>query len=130
MVYLKSLVMNFLLIFFANHVIPGTMIVYPTKLPHIGGDVMFAASLAVLNMLVYPVLRLLQKEVGEVKVAIACLILNFVAYAVIKLIPSSGIKIMTIQGYVILAFVVTVIGFLSNYFEMKQSQPKNPSPFP
>src|SRR3990167_998702 len=77
MVYLKSLVMNFLLIFFANHVIPGTMIVYPTKLPHIGGDVMFAASLAVLNMLVYPVLRLLQKEVGEVKVAIACLILNF-----------------------------------------------------
>ena len=45
MTYLKSLFFNFLVVFFANHVLPGIEVVKPTKLPHIGGDLTFAIAL-------------------------------------------------------------------------------------
>ena len=126
MVYLKTLVINFLVVFFANHILPGIMVVNQTKLPHIGGDLIFAAILGLLNSLIYPVLKLIQKEVGAIKIALVSLILNFAAYAIVKLIPPLGIKITTVEGYVFAAVVVTIGGFLTNFFEMKHSQHKKP----
>lgn len=126
MVYLKSLLINFLVVFFANYMLPGVMVVNQTKLPHIGGDLMFALALGILNSVIYPVLKIVLRQVGAIKIAIVALILNFVAYAVIKIIPPAGIKILTVEGYVIVALIVTVGSFATNFYEMKNSKPKSP----
>lgn len=126
MVYLKSLVINFLIIFFANHILPGINVVNQTKLPHIGGDLIFAVALGFLNMLIFPVLRLVLREVNWIKIAIVAIILNFVVYAVVKIVPPIGIKITSVQGYVIVSLVVTVGSFITNFYEMKRKHPKKP----
>ena len=102
------------------------MLVNLTKLPHIGGDIIFAVVLGFLNSLIYPVLKLVQREVGFVKIALVALVLNFVAYAIVKLITPLGIKITSIEGYVFAALVVTIGSFLTNFYEMKRSKPSKP----
>ena len=126
MVYLKALVINFLIVFFANHILPGIDVVNQTKLPHIGGDLIFAVALGFLNMLIFPVLKVILKEANWIKIAILSIIINFVAYAIIKIVPPVGIKITTVQGYVIASLVVTVGSFITNFYLMKQSKPKSP----
>ncbi len=126
MYYLKSLVINFLVVFFADHILPGINVVNQTKLPHIGGDLMLAAALGLLNSLIYPVLRLIQREVSALKIALVSLILNFGAYAVVKFIPI-GIQITSVEGYILASAVVALGGFLTNFFEMRRrKKPETP----
>lgn len=126
MVYLKSLVINFLIVFFANYILPGINVVNKTKLPHIGGDLIFAVALGLLNMMIFPILKLVLKEVNWIKIAIVAVILNFVVYAIVKIVPPIGIKITSVEGYVIVALVVTVGSFFTNFYEMQRSNPKSP----
>ena len=126
MIYLKSLVINFLIIFFANHILPGINVINQTKLPHIGGDLIFAVALGFLNMLIFPVLRLILREVNWIKSAFLAIILNFVVYAIVKIVPPIGIKITSVQGYVVASLVVAVGSFITNFYEMKRSKPKKP----
>lgn len=126
MVYLKSLVINFLIVFFANHILPGINVVNQTKLPHIGGDLIFAVALGLLNMLIFPILKLVLKEVNWIKIAIVAVLLNFVVYAVVKIVPPLGIKITSVEGYVIASLVVAVGSFFTNFYEMQRSKPKSP----
>lgn len=125
--YLKALAFNFLIVFFANHVLPGVLVMDQTKLPHIGGDLIMAIALGVLNTLIYPVLRLIKHE-SALKIAIVALILNFVAYAILKIVPI-GISVINIQGYLIASAVVAIGSFLINFFEMKH-QHKTMENFP
>jgi hypothetical protein len=119
MKYLKSLFFNFLIVFFANHLLPGINVIVQTKLPHLGGDLLFAIGLGVLNSLIYPGLKVLHKKSSMfVQIALISIILNFGAYALLKLLPF-GIHISSVEGYLLPAIVVAVVSFLTNYFEMK-----------
>jgi len=118
MYYLKCLFFNFLTIFFANHILPGIVVADQTKLPHIGGDLIFSIVLALLNSLIYPLLKLLDSHLSPVRIALAAIFLNFGAYALVKVVPV-GIQIVTLEGYAIPAAVVAVASFLTNYFEMR-----------
>jgi len=106
--------------------LPGINVVNKTKLPHIGGDLIFAVALGVLNMMIFPILKLVLKEVNWIKIAIVAIILNFVVYAIVKIVPPIGIKITSVEGYVIVALVVTVGSFFTNFYEMQRSKPKSP----
>ena len=77
--YLKSLVINFLVIFFSDHILPGIQVIDQTKLPHIGGDMILAVGLGFLNSLIYPVMKGLHKDPSSIKIAFSALILNFAA---------------------------------------------------
>ncbi len=116
--YFKSLSFNFLIVFFADHILPGINVTNQTRLPHIGGDLIFAVVLGLLNSLIFPVLRLIRQEATALRLALIAIILNFAAYAIIKLIPI-GIVVESVEGYVIVAAVVTLGSFFTNYFEMK-----------
>ncbi len=119
MSYLKSLFFNFLIVFFANHLLPGIDVVTQTKLPHLGGDLIFAVGLGVLNSLIYPVLKALHKKSAMlVQIAIISILLNFGAYALLKLLPF-GIHIASMEGYLFPAIAVTIVSFLTNLFEMR-----------
>ena len=119
--YLKSLFFNFLTVFFANHILPGIEIVSPTKLPHLGGDLPFAVALGLLNSLIVPILRLVDRRVSFLRIAMIALILNFTAYALLKILPI-GIYVSSMEGYLIAALCVSIGSFLTNYFEMNRVQ--------
>ena len=124
--YLKSLFFNFLIVFFANHLLPGIDVVVQKKLPSVGGDLLFAIGLGVLNSLIYPVLKVLNKRsLSFLQILLASLILNFSAYALLKLLPFR-IHISTWEGYLIPAIAVTVVSFLTNFLEMRACQHCHP----
>lgn len=118
--YLKAFVVNFLVIFLANHVLPGIFVLDQTKLPHVGGDVMMAAVLGLLNTLIYPILKL-SNHASLIKVALIALLLNFAAYAAMKLIPV-GISVVSVEGYFLAAVIVTIGSFITNFLEYKRQK--------
>jgi len=125
--YLKSLFFNFLIVFFANHLLPGIDVVVQKKLPHLGGDLIFAIGLGVLNSLIYPVLRFLNKRsMISLQILLASFILNFSAYALLKVLPL-GIHISSWDGYLVPAIAVSIVSFLTNFFEMKAYERNHPS---
>ena len=127
--YLKNLFFCFLIVFFANHVLPGISVSDQTKLPHLGGDLLFAVILGFLNSLVYPVLKLIHQHPSIIRMGIVSLVLNLIAYAILKLLPI-GIHIMSVEGYILVSFAVTVASTLSNFFEMKCAHHKHPGSSP
>jgi hypothetical protein len=118
MKHLKTFFVNFLIVFFANHTLPGIEVVNQTKLPHIGGDLSFALGLGLLNCLVYPLLLLTGRPRCIPHIALAVLALNFVSYALLKILPL-GIHIQSIEGYFLTAFLVSVGCFITNFLQMK-----------
>ena len=124
MYYLKSLFFNFLTVFFANHILPGIDVINQTKLPHVGGDLIFALSLGLLNSLIYPVLCLFHKE-SMAKIAALAVLVNFVSYAALKLMPI-GIHISSLSGYAMAASITALGSFLTNLLEMRHKTPRAP----
>lgn len=127
--YLKNLAINFLVVFFSDHILPGIEVTNQAKLPHLGGDLIFAFVLGLLNSLIYTALRMIHGAASGLKIAIVCLILNFAAYALVKLIPI-GIQVQTVEGYVMAAAIVSIGSFLTNFFEMKNRNSQNPTDIP
>jgi hypothetical protein len=121
MVYLKALLTNILAVFFAHYLLPFIHTMDQTKLPHVGGDLFFAAGLGLLNSLVYLVLKALGRGVSAVKIAVVVLVLNFASYGIVRFLPLR-IQIESIEGYLVPAFVVSVAAFLTNFFEMRRAQ--------
>lgn len=127
MKYLKSWLVNFLTIFFANYVLPGIIIAAQTKLPHIGGDILFALVLAGLNTLVYPALKIFSRNAPLSQIAIIIIALNFLAYALLKFLPL-GIQLTSIEGYLLGSLAASLAGFFTNYYERKLSLPPPTDP--
>lgn len=121
--YIKSLFFNFLVVFFADHVLPGIEVMDQTKLPHFGGDLLFAIALGFLNSLIFPFLKIIHRHLTAVKVAMIALVLNFAAYALLKVLPV-GIQVMTVAGYIWAAIVVSLGSFLTNYLELRHNRQK------
>lgn len=120
MYYLKTLFFNFFAVFFANHILPGIVVADQTKLPHIGGDLIFAIGLGFVNSLIYPVLKLLNQS-SLLKIGGLALVVNFIAYAALKLLPI-GIHITTLKGYLAAAILVSIGSFVINFLEMKHKK--------
>jgi uncharacterized membrane protein YvlD (DUF360 family) len=83
--YAKSLFFNFLIVFFANHILPGISVNGITKIPHIKSDLLFPLCLGLMNSLIYPILRIFGPSVSWFRMGALALILNFVAYAILKI---------------------------------------------
>lgn len=118
MSYVKSLFANFLIVFFANHILPGIQVVNTTKLPHLGADIPFALVIGVLNSLIYPVLKMIDHKIDALRIAGIAFLLNFAVYAIVKVLPI-GIHILSIAGYLIPALVVAVGAFTTNYLALR-----------
>ncbi|OHE77208.1 MAG: hypothetical protein A3F67_08340 [Verrucomicrobia bacterium RIFCSPHIGHO2_12_FULL_41_10] len=111
---------QFLIVFFANHVLPGIYVIDQTKLPHVGGDLLFAFILGVINSIICPFLQMVKKTTFS-KLFCVCFVLNFLGYAVLKIAPL-GIQITSITGYFLAAGLVATGSFLINCFEMQEKR--------
>lgn len=118
--YFKSFVINFLIVFFANHILPGIRVTDQTKLPHIGSDLIVAASLALLNTLLFPLMKKFHHG-SRLKLGVGCLILNLFSYALIKWLPL-GVELLNIEGYLMAAGSVTLGSFITHLFELKRGK--------
>ncbi len=128
MSYLKSFFLNFLIVFFANHTLPGINVVSQAKLPHLGSDILFALCLGFLNSLVYPLLKFTGRATRCFPhMALMTLVLNLVAYAILKILPI-GIQLLSLEGYFLGVLVVSIGGFVTNFLEMKAHPPAPAAP--
>ena len=117
MKYIKVLFFTFLAIFFADQILPEIKVTQ-TKLPHFGADIPFAFGLALLNSLIYPIVRGFKGNAPILQTAVIATILNFAAYGAMNLLHR-GVQVETISGYFMVTIVVTVASFLANYFSMR-----------
>ncbi|NGX43883.1 MAG: hypothetical protein K1060chlam3_00039 [Candidatus Anoxychlamydiales bacterium] len=118
MTYFKSLIINFLTVFFVNHVIPNVEIDYYSKLPHIGGDLIFAFLVGFLNSLIYPVIVLFKIKSTHLKVGLSSFIISFAAYSIVNILPL-GIKITAAGAYIWTSLIVWFVSYLTNHLEIK-----------
>ena len=112
MTYFKSLLFNFLAVFFADHVIPGVDIQYYTKLPNIEGDLIFSFGLGLLNSLIFPALRFFRIKLSHFKIGWISFAISFGGYSIVNLLPV-GIKIKTPGAYIWAGLVVWFCSYLS-----------------
>lgn len=117
MSFLKSLFYNFVCVFFVNHLIPGIEIGSYAKLPIIEGAIVFAFSVALINSLVFPFLRLFQVPPSYLKMGILTFIISFASYGVINILPI-GMKVISIKGFLISACIVWVVAYLTNHMQL------------
>ncbi len=116
MTYLKSFLINFLTVFFVNHLLPGIQTGSYAKLPKIEGGLIFALAVGFVNSLVFPMMRLLNVPLTAVKIGLASFIVSFGAYAIVNIIPV-GIKVLSMKGFLWSASIVWVISYFTNYLE-------------
>jgi uncharacterized membrane protein YvlD (DUF360 family) len=119
MTYFKSLFINFLTVFFVNHVMPGITISYHSKLPHIGGELIFAFALGFFNSLVYPVLRVVSKKPSYFKIGISTFVITFGLFAVVNFLPAD-IKLHTFGAYIWSSLVVWFFAYVTNHMELRR----------
>ncbi len=124
--YVKGLVYSFFLVFFVDYLVPGVDVVNQTKLPHIGGDLMFALGLGFLNSLIVPILRIGDGYLTGMRIAIVALVLNFAAYAILKLLPI-GVFVTSVEGYFLAACLVSLGASIIGYVQMKHLHKKGTS---
>jgi len=117
MTYFKSLIINFLTVFFVNHVIPNVEIDYYTKLPHVGGDLIFAFGLGFVNSLIYPAIILFKVKPTHFKVGLISFLISFGGYSIVNILPV-GVKITSPGAYIWTALVVWFVAYLTNHIEL------------
>ena len=119
MTYFKSLLFNFLCVFFVDHVIPGVEIAYYTKLPEIKGDLIFSFGLGFLNSLIFPILKYFNLKPSHFKIGFITFIVSFAAYSVVNVLPV-GIRVTTAGAYIWASLVVWFGSYLTNHLEFRR----------
>ncbi|MBN1914502.1 MAG: phage holin family protein [Parachlamydiales bacterium] len=122
MTYFKSLFFNFLTVFFVNHVIPGIDIAYYSKLPDIGGDIIFAFILGFLNSMIVPLCLLLHIRISLFRIGLASFLITFLGYALVNMMPGD-IRVATFGAYIWASLVVWFASYFTNYLEYKRHLP-------
>ncbi len=107
------------MVFFVNHVIPNIEIYYYSKLPHIGGDLIFAFLVGLLNSLIYPIIVIFKIKPSHFKIALSSFIISFAAYSIVNILPV-GVKITAVKAYIWASLIVWFISYLINHLELKR----------
>ncbi len=118
MTYIKSFFINFLTVFFANHVLPGMKIAYYSRLPHIEGDIIFAVALGLINTLAFPMMRLFRIKLNHLRLGLVTFVISFLAYSIVNLLPV-GIKVASASGYLLCSLIVWLVSYITNHFELR-----------
>ncbi len=120
MTYLRSLFLNFLVVFFANRVVPGIDVGSFEGVTNVGGDIFFSIILGFLNSLIFPSLVVFDMKLSITNMVIGACFLSFGCYGVVAL-THWGIEYISFGGWFLAGLVVSTVSFYSNYLEMKHS---------
>lgn len=119
MTYLRSLFLNFLIVFFVDRMAPGIEIGFYEQVPNIGADLLFSGVVGFLNASVFPLLFVLELSPTKLKIGIITFCLSFAAFMIIAIVPF-GVRVVNVSGVVIGGLVVWAVAFFTNYLEWHQ----------
>lgn len=122
MTYLRSLFLNFLIVFFVAKIIPGVSVEFFENVPNIGMDILFSFIVGFFNSLIVPALVFLNFKITNFKIALLGFIISYLSFTIIAIF-NLGIK-ATALGVVIGGTLVWTFSFLTNYLELKHLQKK------
>ncbi len=117
--YLRSLLLNFLVVFFVDRIAPGVEISYYEQVPDIGADILFSALVGFLNASVFPFLAILELNPSNLKIGIGTFVISFGAFILIAVIPF-GVSVINPLGVIFGGGFVWVVAFITNHLEFKQ----------
>jgi uncharacterized membrane protein YvlD (DUF360 family) len=123
MTYVRSLFLNFLIVFFIDRMAPGVEIDTFEQVPNIGADILFSIVVGFLNASVFPLLFILEAKITPLKMALFNLIITAVCFLAISIFPF-GVRVVSPAGYFLSVFVVWAVAFFTNYLEYKHANPK------
>ncbi|MBS0625239.1 MAG: hypothetical protein JSS32_04245 [Verrucomicrobia bacterium] len=116
--YLRSLFLNFLVVFFVDRISPGVEIIYFEQIPDIGADILFSILVGFLNASIFPFLMILELNPSKTKMAIMSLCVSYGAFIVISMIPF-GIQVTSPAGVLVGGTLVWAVAYFTNYLEYK-----------
>ena len=116
--YLRSLFINFLVIFFVDRVSPGVEIIYFEQIPDVGADILFSILVGFLNASVFPFLMILELNPSKLKMGLMTFCISYGAFIVISMIPF-GIQVTGPVGIFFGGTLVWAAAFFTNYLEFK-----------
>ena len=118
MTFARSFVLNFLLVFFVNHIAPGIHIDFFQGVANLGADLVFSFTVGLLNAAIFPALRFFRYKVTPGKILLIAAGISFGAYGFIWIFPL-GVIVSNFFGFFFAGAAVTVVAFFTNYMEMK-----------
>lgn len=124
MKYLRSLFLNFLIVFFIDRVAPGIEIANFENVPNIGADLLFALIVGFLNASLFFFLALLEIQITHLKLALMSFIVSFGAFLIIAIVPF-GVRVVSPVGILIGGGVVWMMALLTNLLEWKHYEDEN-----
>jgi hypothetical protein len=116
--YLRSLFLNFLIVFFVDRVAPGVQIASFEQVPNIGADILFALVVGFLNATIFFFLALLELSITHLKMAIMSFVVSFGAFTAIAIFPF-GVRVVNPWGVIIGGGIVWGVACLTNHLEWK-----------
>lgn len=123
MSYIRSLFLNFLIIFFIDRAGPGIEIQNYENVPNIGADILFALVVGFLNASVFFFFALLEINISKLKLGILSFIISYGAFIIIAIFPF-GVRVVNPMGVIVGGTVVWLVAFMTNYMEWRHY--KNP----
>lgn len=115
--YVRSLLFNFLAVFFINRAAPGLEIVYFEAVPNVITDFLFALLVAFLNASVFPFLFILELHPTKFKIAFLTCLISYGAFIVVSIVPF-GVQASPL-GVIIGGSFIWLVAFFTNFLEFK-----------
>ena len=114
--YLRSLFLNFLIVFFVDRMAPGVEINYYEQVPNIGADIFFSLIVGFLNASVFFFLLILELTITNLRLGIITFVISFAAFIAIAIFPF-GVSVVNAGGVIIGGGIVWGVAFLTNHLE-------------
>lgn len=119
--YVRSLFLNFLIVFFIDRVAPGITIESYEQVPNIGADILFALIVGFLNASIFFFLAILELKITNLKLALFSFVISFAAFITIAIIPF-GVRVVNPWGVILGGGIVWIVSFFTNHLEWKHYQ--------
>lgn len=116
--YLRSLFLNFLIVFFVDRVAPGIEISTFEQVPNIGADLLFSLIIGFLNASVFFFYTLLETPPTRLKLAVTSFVISFGGFLAIAIVPF-GVRVVNPMGVIIGGGIVWAVAYFTNYLEAK-----------
>lgn len=116
--YVRSLFLNFLIVFFIDRVAPGIEIQNFENVPNVGADILFSLVVGFLNASVYFFFSLMETTITHLKMGLTTFIISFGAFSIIALVPF-GVRVVSPLGVIVGGLVVWLVAFMTNHLEWK-----------
>jgi uncharacterized membrane protein YvlD (DUF360 family) len=121
--YFRSLLLNFLIVFFVDRVAPGVEISYYEQVPNIGADILFSAFVGFFNASVFPFLAILELNPTNLKLALITGVISFLAFILIAIFPF-GVSVVNPLGVIVGGGAVWLVAYVTNHLEFKRDSKK------